>query len=120
MKLTSFCLTASLLLPVPLWAQTSSDPTSFDKYTGTYQIAPAMFLWVRRDGSRIFVHFTHQEEHEALPKSATVLGFADAPMEMTFSDKEVLLNNGNNQRHAARVDPDFAKTAEENAAQTKP
>ena len=120
MKLTSFCLTAPLLLPAPLWAQTSFDPANFDKYTGTYQIGPAMFLWVRRDGSRVFVHFTRQEEHEALPKSATVLGFADAPMEMTFGDKEVLLSNGNNERHATRVSPEFAKSAEEATAHPGP
>ncbi len=116
MKLISFCLTALLLLPAPLRAQTSFDPAGFDKYMGAYQVAPAMFLWVRRDGSRFFVHFTRQEEHEALPKSANVLGFADAPMEVAFSDKDVLLSNGNNERHATRVSPEFAKSAEEATA----
>jgi len=113
MGLIQFCLAALLFLPVPSQAQTSADATDFDQYMGAYQVTPAMFLWIRRDGDRFFVHPTGQPEHEAIPKSATVLAFADAPTELTFSDKEVLLRNGNLERHAARVTAEFAKNMED-------
>lgn len=113
MKPIKFCLAALLLSLAPSQAQAPFNPPDFDKYTGAYQVTPAMFIWVRREGDRFFVRTTNQDEHEALPKSANVLAFADAPMVMTFSDKDVAMSNGNLERHAVHVSAEFAKNMEE-------
>lgn len=113
MKPINFCLVAWLFSLAPSLAQAPSSSADFDKYMGVYQVTPAMFLWIRRDGDRFFVHPTGQPEHEAIPKSGTVFAFADAPAEVTFSNNELLLRNGNLERHAARVTAEFAKDAED-------
>jgi hypothetical protein len=113
MKLIKYCLVALLFSFALSKAQVASNPADFDKYTGVYQVTPAMFLWVRRDGSRFFVRPTSQAEQEAIPKGTNVLAFANAPTEMTFSDNDVLLRNGNLERHATRVSADFAKNMED-------
>ena len=92
-------------------------PADFDRFVGAYQVTPAMFLWLRRDGGRLFVRNTNQEEHEALPQSPTILVFPDAPLRLTFSDAEVLLSNGTNERHAPRVSVEFARDSENALAQ---
>jgi len=113
MRLIQFCLVALLFLPAASQAQAPFNPADLDKYMGVYQVTPAMFLWLRRDGDRYFVRPTGQQEHEAIPKSATVLAFAEAPTELTFGDTEMLLRNGNLERHAARVTAEFARTMED-------
>ncbi len=109
------CLIFMLFLAMPAAAQTPA--ADLDRFVGVYQVTPALFLWVRRDGGRIFIRSTNQEEHEAIAKSADTLAFPDAPTEMTVTGSEMVLHNGNLERHAPRVTAEFAHAQEEALAQ---
>lgn len=94
-------------------AQAPSTTKGFDRFVGVYQVTAALFLWVRREGDRIFVRNTNQGEHEAIPQNSNTLIFSDAPLQMVFTDKEVVLRNGTLERHAVRVSAEYAKANEE-------
>ncbi len=47
----------------------SIDPAAFDRYTGSYQMAPGIALTVTRNGGHFFVQMTNQPKLEIFPES---------------------------------------------------
>jgi hypothetical protein len=58
-----------LLRPPATHTEVAVDPKLFDGYLGRYQLAPAVFLTVTREGNRLFVQLTGQPVFEVFPES---------------------------------------------------
>jgi CubicO group peptidase (beta-lactamase class C family) len=84
------------------------DPTVFDRYAGSYQLAPDFLLTVRRDGGHFFVQATGQQPFEIFPESDHEFFAKDIDIQITFvSDKQgrttELIVHQDGDHHAPRV-----------------
>ena len=91
-------------------AEAVVSPELFDLWVGTYRIQPGFDLVVTRDGDRLITQATGQPAFELHPASASryFLKEVDAELEFVSGDdgraKEVVLYQGGQEVHAARVD----------------
>lgn len=60
------------------------DPDTFERYAGRYQLAPSFFLTVRRDGERLRVGATNQEEFQVYPIAETKFMYKVVEAQITF------------------------------------
>ena len=62
-----------LLFALPSGAQQAIpfDPPSFDKFTGTYQLAPGSVVTVSRGADHYFIKLTRQPAQEIFPETTT-------------------------------------------------
>ncbi|HEU4693364.1 MAG TPA: serine hydrolase, partial [Vicinamibacterales bacterium] len=88
------------------------DPAVFDRYVGRYQLAPAIFFTVTRDGSRFMVQLTGQAAYEVFAETERDFFYKVVDAQLTFeTDAQgkavavVLHQNGIDQR-APRVEGD--------------
>jgi hypothetical protein len=64
--------------------ESTVDVARFDHHVGRYQIAPSVFLTVRRDGSRFFAQLTGQPAFEIFAESGTDYFFKIVDAQLTF------------------------------------
>ena len=90
--------------------QTEVDPAIFDRYVGSYQLAPAVALSVTRQGNRFFSQVTGEPPFELFAESEKVYFLKAADAELTFEADAagkatalLLRANGVTQR-APRID----------------
>ncbi len=88
------------------------DPGVFDRYVGRYQLAPAIFFVVTRDGSRFMVQLTGQAAYEVYAETERDFFYKVVDAQLTFeTDAQgkalavVLHQNGIDQR-APRIEGD--------------
>ena len=89
---------------------TTIDPAVFDRYVGTYQLAPGVIITMSREGSRFLTQLTGQPAFEIYPESETRFFLKVVDAQLTFevegkgrATAVVLHQNGRDQR-APRVD----------------
>jgi CubicO group peptidase (beta-lactamase class C family) len=88
------------------------DPAVFDRYVGRYQLAPALFFTVSREGSRFLVQLTGQSTFDVYPETDKDFFYKVVDAQLTFeTDAQgkavavVLHQNGIDQR-APRIEGD--------------
>jgi len=88
------------------------DPAVFDRYVGRYQLAPAVFFTVSREGSRFLVQLTGQAIYDVYPETERDFFYKVVDAQLTFeTDPQgkavavVLHQNGIDQR-APRIEGD--------------
>jgi CubicO group peptidase (beta-lactamase class C family) len=88
------------------------DPAVFDRYVGRYQLAPAVFFTVSREGGRFLVQLTGQANFDVYPETDKDFFYKVVDAQLTFeTDAQgkaiavVLHQNGIDQR-APRIEGD--------------
>ena len=87
-------------------------PSTFDRYVGRYQLAPAAIVTISRDGSRFLAQLTGQPVFDIYAENDTKFFFKIVDAQLTFetdaqgkAQAVVLHQNGANQR-APRIEGD--------------
>ena len=93
-------------------SEISLDPALFDRYVGRYQLAPAVFFTVSREGSRFLVQLTGQATYDVYPETERDFFYKVVDAQLTFETDQqgkavavVLHQNGIDQR-APRIEGD--------------
>ena len=94
------------------------NPTDFDKYVGYYQLGPATFFHISRNGSHYIVQLTGQMEMEVYPDSAGEFFSKIVPAQITFNQNVdgavtgLVLHQNGRLLPAKRVDAAVAEQAQ--------
>lgn len=96
--------------PVTPRVETKVEPAIFDRYVGRYQLAPAIFITVSRDGARFLAQLTGQPAFEIFAESEKDFFLKVVDAQLTFETDAgnktmavVLHQNGIDQR-APRIE----------------
>jgi D-alanyl-D-alanine-carboxypeptidase/D-alanyl-D-alanine-endopeptidase len=99
------------ILPLDIHTEITLDPKIYDRYTGVYQLAPAINMVFTRDGAHLFVQLGKQAKFEIFPESEKVFFLKVVEARITFETGEdgratsaTLHQNGRDQK-AKRVEP---------------
>ena len=94
------------------------DPAQFDKFVGSYQLRPDLFLDVTRKEEHFFARLTGQDDIEWFPESPTKFFAKIVHAQISFitdpqgNVTELVLHQNGREQHAPRVDGDVATTFE--------
>jgi D-alanyl-D-alanine-carboxypeptidase/D-alanyl-D-alanine-endopeptidase len=98
--------------PPTIRTETTLAPSTFDRYVGRYQLAPAAIVTISRDGSRFLAQLTGQPVFDIYAENDTKFFFKIVDAQLTFetdaqgkAQAVVLHQNGANQR-APRIEGD--------------
>jgi CubicO group peptidase (beta-lactamase class C family) len=86
------------------------DPRIFDRYVGSYQLAPHFLITISREGNHLFAQATGQQKIEIFPASEKEYFFKVVDAQITFvTDSrgratELILHQGGHDQHAKRVE----------------
>ena len=112
---TIFCAAAFAQAPPAEHKEIKLDPKSFDRYAGTYQLAPTVLLTMSREGERFYIQVTGQDKVEMFAESAQKFFLKEVDAQLTFDDeaKQVTLHQGGQDMGARRMNADEARRAQE-------
>jgi D-alanyl-D-alanine-carboxypeptidase/D-alanyl-D-alanine-endopeptidase len=106
--------------------QVTLETKIYERYVGTYQFAPGIFLTATRDGDHLFMQLTGQDKYEIFPKTDHDFFYKVVEAGITFeTDPQgkatalVLHQNGRDQR-AKRIEGDAPKPKEHQAIKVDP
>jgi len=61
------------------------DTSAFDKYVGTYELAPGFNIVITKEGDKMYAQATGQERFEIFPDSTTDFHWTVVPARLTFA-----------------------------------
>lgn len=102
-----------LVVPPALRTAVDVDPSIYDDYAGSHQLAENVVFTVTRQGDRLFVQLTGQPRFEVFPESGTKYFYRVVDAQITFGrsddgavDHLVLHQNDMDQRADRITDPE--------------
>jgi CubicO group peptidase (beta-lactamase class C family) len=102
------------------------DPKIFDKYVGSYQLAPDFVLKISRDGDRFIAQATGQGQIEIFPEDDQNFFAKVVDAQITFVTDgqgratELVLHQGGRDQHAPRVEGTAAEPKEHRGIKVDP
>lgn len=99
---------ATVLAPPPKQrTEISINPQLYDNYVGQYQLAPGVVIDVARDGDRLMVQLTGQEQYEIFPETECDFFLKIVDAQITFEGsgraEGLTLHQAGQQVPAARI-----------------
>lgn len=99
------------------------DPKQFDKFVGSYQLAPNVYFKITRQGDHFFTQLTGQQDVEVYPESPTKFFATVVAAQISFATNaegnttELVLHQGGMEQHAPKVDESVVKKGEASLAE---
>jgi D-alanyl-D-alanine-carboxypeptidase/D-alanyl-D-alanine-endopeptidase len=92
------------LEPLKTHAEIKFDPKAFDKYTGRYELAPAVIMTITREGDHFFAQLTGQPKFEIFAESERGFFLKVVDAQLTFEDGALVLHQNGRDQRAKRVE----------------